>query len=67
MTIPNTIAAQAITQWGFDYKRIDIYQLQSGTFVIVPHGYVIPNNARLVGYVQDGKLNTENLDRVQER
>ena len=48
--------------------RVNIYQLPSGTMIIAPAGYDIPDKAILVGYVnRDGQYITDtNTDRIQD-
>lgn len=64
--IPVPILNQAKTQAQLSKVRINIYRLESGTYVVVPAGYDVPNEKlTFVGYVdRDGNFIKENNDRL---
>ncbi len=54
---------QAITQARLSQTRVDIYRLQDGIHVIVPHGYELPaDKMTLVGYVSANGIFTNTTD-----
>lgn len=65
--IPTKTIDMARIQAKTSGTKVNIYRLESGTYVIAPVGYTIPDKVILVGYVEsNGNFTQTNTDRIQE-
>lgn len=66
--IPTKTVDMAIIQAVNSRVRVNIYRLESGTHVIAPAGYDMPNTATLVGYVEsDGAITYTDTKSISKR
>lgn len=66
--IPPKTLDIAIIQATTSGVKVNIYRLESGTHVIAPAGYDMPDKAKLVGYVErDGNFTQTDNDGVPKR